>query len=121
MIIGFESALTEFRDKTLPLLTDMRERIGELYDHLVCDFSKKSMSSIVMGVVVPSGVAGTVSKVALNFQKLQENLKLLSQNKNTYAALIGLKEKHEKIPQHLLSAISEIRYDMGGSNSQSFW
>lgn len=113
MIIGFESVLTEFRDKTLPLLTDMRERIGELYDHLVCDFSKKSMSSMAMGIVVPGGVAGTVSKVVLNIQKLQENLKLLSQNKNTYSALIGLKEKHGKIPQHLLSAISEIRYDMG--------
>ncbi len=114
VVSGLESAMTQFRDQVAPMLAHMREHLGEIYDHLVCDFSQQNMRAVVMGIVLPGGgTAGAVAKIAVNVAKLKKNLELWAKNSATFNVLFDLKKKYNgKLPPHFLAAMSEIRSDL---------
>lgn len=114
MITGLDAALSQFRDNIVPMLSQMRDQLREVFDHFVCEFSQQNLRTVAIGLIVPGGGSvGAFAKVAVNVKRLQRNLEIWTKNTASFKVLIGLKQKHNgKIPTTLLAAMGDIRHDL---------
>jgi hypothetical protein len=110
-VVEFEKTIQSIQTKIIPFLSQLRNNLGEVFDHLVCEFTQQNIQNVVMAAVLPGGgAAGAAAKISINVVRLEENLRALVRHDGVLKALRSIKERNQgRLPENYLRALSEIR------------